>query len=125
VRSKTVFGDALSACRKKFGYDQGQAARKLGISRATLSAWENGHGVPTRERHLPLVANFLGTDASGLKDLIEASPIDRDFPVSSEYAITPEDWNFLLMVKDGLQQPMTFGLLVELLRRRRAQSESS
>lgn len=56
---------AIAALRIKRGFTQGELSRRLSITRASVSQWENG-GTSPRLNELPNVADALGTDTVAL-----------------------------------------------------------
>lgn len=52
-------GEKIARLRKGNGLSQEQLAEMLGISRQTVSKWENGTAVPTRE-NLSRIADSFG-----------------------------------------------------------------
>ena len=63
----------LEAWRSRQGLDQEQAAERLGVSRTTISKWENGRAEPSGRQLviLELVTSIPPRDWFDLKDLVE------------------------------------------------------
>ena len=60
-----TFGDRLAAAREQAGLTQGALADKLGVKKATLSAWENDLKEP-RANRLQMLAGMLSVSLSWL-----------------------------------------------------------
>ena len=60
-----TFGDRLAAAREQAGLTQGALADKLGVKKATLSAWENDLIEP-RANRLQMLAGMLSVSLSWL-----------------------------------------------------------
>jgi transcriptional regulator with XRE-family HTH domain len=56
--SAATFGDRLALAREAQGMDQGQLARRLGIRRQTVEAWEADRSEP-RANRLQMLAGLL------------------------------------------------------------------
>ena len=63
-------GHNLAVLRKQKRIRQGQLAKDLGISRATISAIENGNGPDVGIKKILQIVDYLGFDLS----LVEKSP---------------------------------------------------
>ncbi|MEA2098946.1 MAG: helix-turn-helix transcriptional regulator [Campylobacterota bacterium] len=56
------FGKAISTLRKQQKISQSQLSSDLGISRATISSFENGKGVDIGLRKVLQIVEYLGYD---------------------------------------------------------------
>jgi len=54
------FGERLALLRKERGISQKTLSQEIGISRATLSSFENGRGVDIGFRKVLQIADYLG-----------------------------------------------------------------
>ncbi|MBX3024661.1 helix-turn-helix transcriptional regulator [bacterium] len=61
--SVVTLGDHLRQRRRELGLRQSDVAKKLGVHRTTLNAWENGHLTP-QLRFCHAIEEFLKEDAS-------------------------------------------------------------
>ena len=69
----TNFELALYNWRMGSGMPQVAAARRLGVSVATLSSWERGKTEPSQKR-LPVVAKIIGYDPEATEDAVTTEP---------------------------------------------------
>ena len=58
------FGESLSILRKQKKISQEQMAKDLGISRATISSFENGRGVDIGLKKVLQIVDYLGYELS-------------------------------------------------------------
>jgi len=65
--SPTSIPEHLKSKRRRLGWSQKMAARKLGIDPCTWSSWECG-GTIMAHKHRKLIASFLGIDAKTLSE---------------------------------------------------------
>lgn len=61
------FAEKIYTCRKKAGLSQDGLAEQLGVSRQTISKWENGEALPETSK-LPGLAKALGVSIDWLLD---------------------------------------------------------
>ena len=57
--------EKLYLARKRLGMSQNELAKKLGVSKTTVSNWETGYSTPPLERAL-IVSRILNKDVSDL-----------------------------------------------------------
>ena len=60
-----TFGDRISGAREAAGMSQSELARRLGIAKATLAAWEDDRSDP-RANRLAMLAGMLNVSVSWL-----------------------------------------------------------
>jgi len=70
-----VIGDRIKEIREKNGYTQSALARKLGISRSAVNAWEMGVSVPSAQ-YLVELSKLFDTSTDFLLDINRAETID-------------------------------------------------
>ncbi len=78
-------GEKIARLRKGNSLSQEQLAEMLGISRQTVSKWENGTAVPTRE-NLSRIADSFGVQVSTLY----SADVEKSFPAKDSMAMGPE-----------------------------------
>jgi transcriptional regulator with XRE-family HTH domain len=66
-----TLADRLHKARKHAGYDQGELADAIGIARASLSAYENGHRTPRR----PVLLSWAMATGVSLEWLEKGTPV--------------------------------------------------
>lgn len=59
------FGTALRDIRTRRGWSQEKLATRIGVTKATISAWEGDHKLPESSR-LPVIREVLGTSLDDL-----------------------------------------------------------
>ena len=79
-------GEKIARLRKGNSLSQEQLAEMLGISRQTVSKWENGTAVPTRE-NLSRIADSFGVQVSTLY----STDVEKSFPAKDSMAMGPEN----------------------------------
>ncbi|UWQ51043.1 helix-turn-helix domain-containing protein [Leisingera caerulea] len=77
-----TFGDRVAAAREAAGMTQGQLARRLGIKKSTLSAWERDLAEP-RANKLTMLAGVLNVSMSWLltgegEGMSEPAPLELE-----------------------------------------------
>lgn len=89
-RTAYRFADALLMARRAAGLDQEELGAKVGVSRQTISAWENAHNRPS-SNHLAKLERELRVGPGQLSALLDDdTPDDQD---AAEPADTSErDW---------------------------------
>ncbi len=100
-----MFMPRLAALRQSFGWSQMTVAQKLGVSKQTVSNWENGYAQPSVEMVIALAEIFdvstdyiLGRESGrsinveGLPDEIVAhfTALMEDYRMSQQL-VTPEN----------------------------------
>ena len=66
-----MLGNRIKEIRLAFGWSQVELARRLNISKQTVSNWENGYAEP-EEDLLPDIASFFGVK---IRDLTSDLPL--------------------------------------------------
>lgn len=77
-----TFGDRVAAAREAAGMTQGQLARRLGVKKSTLSAWERDLSEP-RANKLSMLAGLLNVSMSWLltgegEGMSEPAPLELE-----------------------------------------------
>lgn len=72
------FGDRLREARKAAGMTQERLGFELGVSKSSVSAWENGHETPA----FKLLETLRKTLRRSLDELICDAPAVRDVPLT-------------------------------------------
>lgn len=98
--SKAKFPDAflatnLMSLRKAKGLNQGDVAKQLGISRAILSASENGHRAFT-DGELDMLGRIYDVNI----DELRSAPIDTDPSKKSATLLLPTEARIIYAVRD-------------------------
>lgn len=121
---KTSFATRLKALRERQGLNQGQLAMKLGISRGSISFYENGDRIPDIET-FDAICNFFGVSYDyllGKSDLeennIEVKAI-REYTQLTEQNIELLHWynkDYLIDVLNDIIEPLTHfdGFLIKV-----------
>lgn len=91
-----IFSERAKAARSHSGLNQSQAALKIGISRESVSQWENGKTKSINAQHLHVAADAYGVSSrwlgSGEGQMLPADPkLPEGF-----------DWNSLSKLKKSL-----------------------
>ena len=86
-----------------------------GSMQKRISMWETGKGGLNPEEYT-IIAGVLGISEDELCITTEHLP-NAPCPTCST-TVTLEDMKYLTVVQEGLRQPLTIGLIVELLSRR-------
>ena len=96
--------DQIKKIRGSLGLDQTQFALLVGVKRATISAWENGH--PPRPRNITKLMELLNKKWVGLTDE-EVDDIGCDFATLGG-DIDAKDWfAFYLAIEARLKEKNT------------------
>ncbi|MBY6067061.1 helix-turn-helix transcriptional regulator [Leisingera aquaemixtae] len=77
-----TFGDRVAAAREAAGMTQGQLARRIGVKKSTLSAWERDLSEP-RANKLTMLAGLLNVSMSWLltgegEGMSEPAPLELE-----------------------------------------------
>ncbi|MEW2913786.1 helix-turn-helix transcriptional regulator [Leisingera sp. JC11] len=77
-----TFGDRVAAAREAAGMTQGQLARRIGVKKSTLSAWERDLSEP-RANKLTMLAGLLNVSMSWLltgegEGMTEPAPLELE-----------------------------------------------
>lgn len=137
---QTHTGYLLQHARLKKGLVQTRIAQAVGVSQATVSAWEQGTQFP-REKHVHLLASALEIDEGALlnevravwlrrrsmepeqflpsrTELEEIWPLLQTIISTGMRDVTVDDVEFLYILQQQLGAPLTFELVRDVLRLR-------
>lgn len=104
-----TFGDRLRRARKAKEWTQEDLGRRVEVTKQTVSAWENGHDVPSFHavvrlvRALDISADALLRDEAPATGVAEARP---DYPA----ALTPDE-SALLRAFRAMDAPLRAAML--------------
>ena len=76
---KWTLGDRIRKAREHAGLEQADLANALYMSRAAISAWENGHTTPA-PRKVEVIARVCGVPASWLVTGGDDSTVTEEVP---------------------------------------------
>lgn len=107
-----LFSSRIKEIRKKMGYTQKQFSSVIGISMATLSAYENGSKKPSMDILVSIAEKFtISLDwLCGLSDIVDPGDKPRNYTdiIDMFFKIEDSDLFFLRNVKGNF--PGAFGL---------------
>ena len=76
-RGECMIDERIKGLREKRGFTQSELARRLGITRASVNAWEMGISVPSTQ-YLVELANIFGVSTDFLLGLPSNSSVSLD-----------------------------------------------
>lgn len=109
INRNTKFVQQLIELRKKAGYTQDQAREKIGITKSTLSSYEQGNSVPDG-RVLRAMAHVYGTSPDYLLGFVEHPTQDMDLRQVCEYTGLSQNSVFVLSKQKELN-PLFISLM--------------
>lgn len=107
----TTFGDRLRRARKAKEWTQEELGRRVEVTKQTVSAWENGHDVPSFHAMVRLV-RVLDVSADALLRDDEAPPSQRVAEQRADYAAPlSHDESAMLRAFRALDAPLRAAML--------------
>lgn len=101
----TLFSERLKALREKAGLNQSQLAEKLGVSRGSISFYENGDRIPDIV-FLHGVAELFQVSADWLIGLSDTKTVDADLKAVCEYTGLSEEAISYILEADELKKSL-------------------
>jgi transcriptional regulator with XRE-family HTH domain len=116
--------EILTASRKKIGLSLEQMSKRLVCHRVTLVRLEAGRSKSIPRTKIEATALAYEIDVielaslCGYPDFVPSPQENNQKEDDSSQMVTVEDLEYLLMVANGLNKPMSFQMVIDLLRRR-------
>ena len=115
---KNRFATRLKALRERNGLNQGQLAKKLGISRGSISFYENGDRVPDIET-FDMICDFFNVSYDYLLGKSELAENNIEVKAIREYThLTDENINNLHEIKEEDRKQIINDFIFALLKNR-------